>query len=99
MPPLTAWVRAIVTASLLLVTTSHGRAEEYDLVITNGRVLDPESNLDGVRNLGIRGDTIQAIATERLRGRTPGASPWEIQEALRIAARYSAPSMVHLRYQ
>ncbi|MBI1761879.1 MAG: amidohydrolase family protein [Acidobacteria bacterium] len=45
-------------------------APDYDLVITNGRVLDPESKLDAVRHLGIRGKTIAAISTKPLTGKT-----------------------------
>ena len=37
-----------------------------DLAILNGRVIDPESGLDAVRNLGIRGDRIVAIGTDPL---------------------------------
>lgn len=37
-----------------------------DLAILNGRVIDPESGLDAVRNLGIRGDRIVEIGTEPL---------------------------------
>ncbi len=44
------------------------RAEVYDVVILNGRVMDPESNLDAVRNIGISKGTIQAITTEPLQG-------------------------------
>ena len=29
---------------------------DYDLVITGGRVIDPETGLDAVRNVGIKGD-------------------------------------------
>jgi N-acyl-D-aspartate/D-glutamate deacylase len=43
-------------------------AENYDVVILNGRVMDPESNLDAVRNIGISKGTIQAITTEPLQG-------------------------------
>ena len=46
------------------------QAQTYDVVIVNGRVLDPESNLDGVRSVGITGGTIAAVSTERLTGRT-----------------------------
>jgi N-acyl-D-aspartate/D-glutamate deacylase len=46
------------------------RAQTYDVVIVNGRVLDPESNLDAVRSVGITGRTIAAVSTERLTGRT-----------------------------
>ena len=42
----------------------------YDTVILNGRVMDPESGLDGVRNIGIRGRRIDVISKATLRGRT-----------------------------
>jgi hypothetical protein len=32
-----------------------GCAQEYDLVITGGHVMDPDSGLDAVRNIGISG--------------------------------------------
>lgn len=41
----------------------------YDLVILHGRVMDPESGLDGVRHLGIRDGAIAALGTEALTGR------------------------------
>ena len=40
----------------------------YDLVIANGRVLDPESGLDAVRHIGISGDSIMAISETPLQG-------------------------------
>jgi len=46
------------------------RAQAFDLVIANGRVLDPESGLEAVRNVGVNGGTIAAISGERLNGRT-----------------------------
>ena len=42
----------------------------YDLVISGGRVMDPESNLDAVRNVGIRDGKIAAISTSPLSGKT-----------------------------
>ena len=44
-------------------------AETYDLVIANGRVMDPESSLDAVRNVGIRGGKIAAISEGPLAGK------------------------------
>jgi N-acyl-D-aspartate/D-glutamate deacylase len=41
----------------------------YDRVILGGRVLDPESRLDAVRNVGITGARIAAITTRSIRGR------------------------------
>lgn len=38
--------------------------EYYDLVITGGRVIDPETGLDAKRNLGIKGDKIAAVTKD-----------------------------------
>lgn len=40
----------------------------YDVVIQGGRVIDPETKLDAVRNIGLKGDRIAAISTEPLEG-------------------------------
>jgi N-acyl-D-aspartate/D-glutamate deacylase len=45
-------------------------AAEFDIVLANGRVVDPESNTDAVRYVGIRGNKIAAISASPLRGRT-----------------------------
>ena len=42
----------------------------YDVVIAGGRVMDPESKLDAVRNVGIRDGKIAAISTSPLSGKT-----------------------------
>jgi len=44
--------------------------ETYDIVIVNGRVIDPESGLDAVRNVGVSAGTIKAITSDSLNGRT-----------------------------
>ena len=51
---------AAVTAAAL---TAYGReTDPYDLVINQGRVIDPESGLDAVRSDGIRDGRIVAIS-------------------------------------
>ena len=42
--------------------------ERFDIVLSGGRVLDPETGLDAVRNVGIRGDRIDAISEGPLAG-------------------------------
>ncbi len=42
---------------------------EFDLVVHGGRVIDPESGLDGVRDIGVRDGRIALIAERRLAGR------------------------------
>lgn len=43
--------------------------ETYDRVILGGRVMDPESGFDGVRNIGLVDGDIAAITTESMQGR------------------------------
>jgi dihydroorotase len=44
-------------------------AQQYDLVIANGRVIDPASGLDGVRYVGVSGGKIAAVSQTPIRGR------------------------------
>ncbi|MGE0554611.1 MAG: amidohydrolase family protein [Gemmatimonadales bacterium] len=44
------------------------RDEALDLVLANGRVMDPESGLDATRNVGIKDGKIAAISEGRLTG-------------------------------
>lgn len=45
-------------------------AKDYDLVILNGRVIDPETKLDAVRNIGVSAGKIEAVTSKSLQGRT-----------------------------
>lgn len=47
-----------------------GADAAYETVILRGRVMDPESNLDAVRNIGISGGKIRAISEAPLKGNT-----------------------------
>ena len=51
---------ALLTAALTLLATS-ASAATYDVVINNGRVMDPETKFDGVRNVGIKNGKIVKI--------------------------------------
>jgi len=44
-------------------------AQQYDLVIEGGRVLDPETSLDATRNIGIREGKVVRVSSEPLSGR------------------------------
>jgi dihydroorotase len=44
------------------------KAPSYDLVIANGRVIDPESGLDGVRHIGVNAGKIAAVSETPLAG-------------------------------
>lgn len=58
----TTKLSGLVAITVLIASCSIGGAEEtYDLVIMNGRVTDPETGFDGVRNVGIKNGRIVAI--------------------------------------
>src|SRR4051794_6871636 len=44
-------------------------AQMYDVVLRGGRVIDPESQLDSVRNIGITGKKIASISGQPLHGK------------------------------
>jgi N-acyl-D-aspartate/D-glutamate deacylase len=45
-------------------------AQQYDVVLNNGRVIDPDSKLDAIRSVGIKNRKIAAISAQPLAGRT-----------------------------
>ena len=47
---------------LWLLTLSTAIAQDYDIAINHGRVIDPESGLDAVRHLGVRGGSIVVVS-------------------------------------
>ena len=57
----------LVFMSFLLSSCDIGNTH-YDLVIEGGRVIDPESGLDGVRTIGVIGGEIAAITEISLEG-------------------------------
>jgi N-acyl-D-aspartate/D-glutamate deacylase len=48
----------------------HATDESYDLVILNGQVMDPESGLDAIRNVGIRVGKIAVISATPLNAKS-----------------------------
>lgn len=60
----------LLTAGLsIAIATTSFAAESYDLVILNGRVMDPETKLDALRNVGVRDGKIAAITKEKIKGK------------------------------
>jgi len=51
-----------------MATAPMAVAQDYDLVITNGRVMDPETLFDGIANVGIKSGRIAAISKKPLTG-------------------------------
>jgi N-acyl-D-glutamate deacylase len=61
-------------------------AQDYDIALNNGRVLDPETGLDAIRHVGIRNGRIEAVSETPLSG----------TQTLDVAGRIVAPGFVDL---
>jgi len=58
-----------VTALLATTIATSAFAQQYDLVINGGRVMDPETNFDTVANVGIKGGKIAVITKNAIKGK------------------------------
>ena len=64
-------IQVFAVLALALSTLAPGAAAQgYDVVLHHGRVMDPESGLDAVRDVGIVGGVIRAITEQSLSGKT-----------------------------
>ena len=64
--------RTLVFALLIvcgIFAAMPAQAKDYDLVILNGRVMDPESGLDEVRNVGVKDGKIAAVTKKSIKGK------------------------------
>lgn len=101
------WIAIAVGLLFLEVPAS---AQEFDLVIRNGRVMDPQSGLDAVRDVGITAGVIQAVSPSALAGKetidarglvvAPGfidlhQHAWD-EESIRLKARDGVTSILEL---
>ncbi len=59
----------LVIASLLSLVVYAQSTKMYDIVLAGGRVIDPETKLDAIRNVGIIDNRIAQISTETLKGK------------------------------
>ena len=61
--------RLVVLLTLFLLSALLSAQGAYDVVLRGGRVIDPESGLDAVRNVTVTDRAIAAISSAPLRGR------------------------------
>jgi len=55
--------------ALSVIGQASAGIQDFDMVILNGRVIDPESNVDEAANVGVVGGRIEAITAEAIQGR------------------------------
>jgi hypothetical protein len=63
------YFKMLAALMLSLAAVSTAVAQEYDLVINNGRVMDPETNYDAVANVGIKDGKIAKITSKQIKGK------------------------------
>jgi N-acyl-D-aspartate/D-glutamate deacylase len=62
-------MRNLIIALALVVSSTFAAAQQFDVVVERGRVIDPETGLDATRNVGIREGRIASISSAPLSGR------------------------------
>jgi N-acyl-D-aspartate/D-glutamate deacylase len=62
-------MRFSIMAVLGLLSATTAFAQSYDLVIAGGRVIDPETGLDAIRNVAIADGKIARVSADRLQGK------------------------------
>lgn len=62
-------MRTLACILLLLSFPLSLHAQQYDLVLAGGRVIDPETGLDAIRNVGVMGGKVGRISVEPLSGK------------------------------
>src|SRR5210317_661668 len=60
-------VFGLLVLSLMMVMPAV--AADYDLVINNGRVMDPETKYDAVANVGVKDGRIAVITKDKIKGK------------------------------
>ena len=76
----------VVAVLLALAHPGEVTAEDYALVLENGRVMDPESGLDAIRNVAVLDGRIAAISASKLAG----------QQVLDVTGLIVAPGFIDL---
>jgi hypothetical protein len=63
-------ITALIFSSCQQTTTKKATDpnQEFDVVILNGRVMDPETNFDGIRNVGVKDGKIAIITEKEIKG-------------------------------
>ena len=61
-------IKKLLGLVVAAVMASTSQAEDYDLVINNGRVMDPETRYDEIANVGIRDGRIAIITQDMITG-------------------------------
>ncbi len=74
----------------LLLLALPAAGQTYDILLKGGHVLDPANNIDGIRDVAIRGNTIARVAAN-----IPES---EARKTIRVDGRYVTPGLIDLHF-
>lgn len=61
--------RIISLVAISMLVSIPGMTADYDLVINNGRVMDPETKFDAIANVGVKDGRIAIITKDKINGK------------------------------
>ena len=59
-------LRNLIVAAVIVTMSTTVFAQDYDLVILGGRVMDPETMYDDIANVGIKDGRIAVITKDKI---------------------------------
>jgi dihydroorotase len=81
-------MRYLAAVLVLLLAAGSSQAQQYDLLLQGGHVVDPKNNLSAVRDVAIRGGRIAAVDAK--------IDPTAAFKAIDVAGLYVTPGLVDL---
>lgn len=78
----------LIAAFLFFSSAAFPQAKQYDLLLKGGHVIDPKNNVDGLRDVALRGDRIAAIAAN--------LSPAMSTKTIDVSGLYVTPGLIDI---
>ncbi len=79
---------AVALAVGMLGLVGSAQAQDLDLLVNDGHVIDPKNDVDEVMDIGIAGDTIATVASD--------ISPSRAEKVVDASGRYVTPGLIDL---
>jgi len=75
---------------LMLIATTHIEAQEYDLVLKGGHVIDPANQIDEIRDVAMKGGRIAAVEKN--------VPPQQARRVVDVTGLYVTPGLLDIHY-
>jgi hypothetical protein len=82
---------AFLISSLLVFQNTFAHAQEFDLLLKNGQVIDPANNINAPLDIGIADGKIVKVA--------PDIQPQSAKKIVNVAGMYVCPGLIDIHTQ